>query len=357
VAKVAVMATDIRDNLRLFDAMRRSPLPTIGIAIGELGVISRVLAPRFGGFLTFASLATGRESAPGQLTAAEMRATYRFDRIGPETAIYGLIADPVAHSMSPAIHNAAFDHVGLDAVYALFKVESDPVGFVRDFEALGVRGYSVSIPHKEAVLPAVDESEPLVKRIGALNTIVFRGGRRFGYNTDYSGALQALEDAVGGETPLRGRRVAILGAGGAARALVFGALDRGARVTILNRTHDRAARLAEEAGCEAHPLADFASLPPPDVLINTTSVGMWPEVDDTPVPASNLSPGTFVYDCVFNPLDTRLLREARERGCRTLNGVDWFIGQGAAQFELWTGRPAPREVMRRAMIQGLGGRP
>jgi len=243
--------------------------------------------------------------------------------------------------------------LAIDAVYLPFQVARDPEGFMREALGFGAKGFSVSIPHKEAVVAAADEVEPLAHRIGALNTVVERNGRLYGCNTDYSGALSPLEEALEDKGGLEDKRVAILGAGGAARALAFGAKDRGARVTICNRTHERGVRLAHDVGCEAHPLEDFGALDPPDVLINTTPVGMWPEVDATPVPVDALDPGTFVYDCIFNPEETRLLREAKSIGCWTLGGVDWFIGQGAAQFELWTGRSAPRDVMRRAMVERL----
>ena len=356
IVKMAVMANDIRDNLRIFELMRAAVLPTIGICMGELGRISRILAPKFRGFLMFAAPDEGRESAPGQLTAGQLRRTYRFERIRPETTVYGLIANPAAHSLSPHIQNAGFDALDLNAVYVPFKVEGDPCVFLRDFEALGVGGYSVTIPHKEAVIAGMDEVEPLARRIGAVNTIAVRDGRFLGSNTDYSGALDALEQAMGGEAPLDGTPVAVLGAGGAARALVFGLVDRGAEVAVCNRTHERAERLARDAGCVAAPLDEFSALgPAPRVVINTTRVGMWPEVDASILPAESLRPEMFVYDAVYNPLETRLLREAREAGCRTLGGVDWFIGQGAAQFELWTGRPAPREAMRAAMVEALSG--
>ncbi|HRU04175.1 MAG TPA: shikimate dehydrogenase [Candidatus Brocadiia bacterium] len=354
IAKIAVMATDIRDNLRVFDLLRSASRPVIALCMGELGRISRILAPKFGAWGVFASVAPGQEAAPGQIAAAELRKLYRFSHISAKTDIYGLIADPIAHSLSPHIQNAAFEAAGVDAVYVPFKVEGSPAAFLRDFRALGVRGYSVTIPHKEAVMPAMDVIEPLAARIGAVNTIVDTGERFLGSNTDYRGALDALESALGGKDTLRGCTVAILGAGGAGRALALGARDRGARVTILNRTHDRGLRLANEIGCEARPLAEFADMPAPDVLINTTRAGMWPDVEETPVAAQALQPKTFVYDSIYNPIQTRLLREAAERGCRTLSGVDWFIGQGAAQFELWTGQSAPREVMRRAMLEALG---
>ena len=354
IAKIAVMANDIRDNLRIFDILRGAPIPTIGICMGELGRISRILAPKFGAYLMFASVGVGRESGPGQLTASELRGLYRFDRIGPDTAVCGLIAKPIGHSLSPHIHNAAFDAADIDAVYVPFLVQGAPADFVRDFRALGALGYSVTIPHKQAVIAAMDEVEPLVERIGAMNTVVARGGKFYGYNTDYSGALGALEKTLGGSDPLRGKRVAILGAGGAGRALAFGATDRDARVTVCNRTHARGVGLAKEVGCSAHPLAEFADLSPkPEIIINTTRVGMWPEVNETPVPAETLDAGVFVYDCVYNPVETKLLREAKARGCPTLGGVDWFVAQGAAQFERWFGVDAPRDVMRRAMVEAL----
>jgi len=359
VAKVACMARDIRDNLRMFDLLRATQHPTIALCMGELGVISRILGKKFGGFLTYASLGAGRESAPGQLSAAELAGTYRYRRIGPSTAIYGVIADPVAHSMSPAVHNAAFEEAGVDAVYVPFKVEGDVVEFVNAFRRLDVRGYSVTIPHKQAIIAAMDEVDEIARKVGALNTVVNRDGRLWGTNTDVTAALQALEDALGtgaeGQgSPLRGKRVLLVGAGGAARALAFGLSMRGARITIANRTFERGRRLADEVGAECCTLSDVGSQEA-DVVINTTSVGMHPHAEQTPVPRSALRPGMVVFDAVYNPLQTRLLREAREVGCTVISGVVWFVNQAAAQFELWTGRPAPRATMERALMQRLRG--
>ena len=186
IAKIACLARDLRDNLRIFDLLRASKHPTIALCMGELGLISRVLGRKFGNVLTYASLRAGSESAPGQITAAELRDLYRYKKIGASTAIYGVIANPVAHSMSPAIHNAAFEETGLDAVYVPLKVEADPVGFVKAFRSLDVQGYSVTLPHKEAILPAMDEVDDLARKIGALNTVVNRNGRLVGSNTDVS---------------------------------------------------------------------------------------------------------------------------------------------------------------------------
>jgi len=206
-------------------------------------------------------------------------------------------------------------------------------------------GYSVTIPHKEAVIPLLDEIEPLARRIGAVNTIVTRDGRLCGSNTDWSAAVKAIEDALPAGESLRGRRVLLVGAGGAARAIAFGLIERGCRVTIANRTKERGVRLAADVGCTCVDLAAAGSVPY-DVLVNGTSVGMHPNVDATPLAQGLLRPGALVFDSVYNPLQTRLLREARGAGCRTVDGLAMFVNQAAQQFELWTGAPAPRELMR-----------
>jgi len=350
IVKLVCMARDIRDNLRMFSLLRDTTHPTIAFCMGELGLISRVLGRKFGNFLTFAALGAGRESAPGQLSVADLRGIYRYKEIGSETTVYGVIGNPVAHSMSPAILNAAFREAGLDAVYVPFKVEGDAVEFTAAFREIDVRGYSVTIPHKRAIMAAMDELDEVAEKVGAVNTVVNREGRLFGTNTDVPGALRALEEAAGG---LCGKRVLLLGAGGAARAVAFGLKGCGAEVTIANRTHDKAVRLAEEVGCAFCAMGDVAGRDV-DVLVNTTSVGMYPKVDAMPVPREALKPGMLVFDAVYNPPETRLLREAKAAGCRTLSGIHWFVNQAAMQFELWVGLPAPRGVMERALRERLG---
>ena len=353
IAKIACMAMDIRDNLRIFDLLRRAKLPTIALCMGELGLISRILGRKFGNFLTFASMGSGQESAPGQIGAADLGNLYRYKKIGPATAVYGVIADPVAHSMSPAIHNAAFEELGLDAVYLPLRVQGDPAAFVRDFQALDVQGYSVTLPHKQAIIAAMDEVDDVVRATGAMNTVVNRAGRFLGTNTDVPAAMLALEEALGGEGALRGKRVLVVGAGGAGRAVAWGLMRRGADVAIANRTHPRAVELARELNCHCTPMEDIAGSNA-DALVNTTSVGMHPNVQETPVPASVLRAGMLVFDAVYNPPETRLLREARACGCRTVGGIAWFVHQAALQFELWTGRPAPRDLMERVIRARLG---
>jgi len=344
VVKVVTMARSLADNLAVLRVLRDARKPTIALTMGEHGHVARILGPKFGAFLVFASAGAGRESAPGQVPARDLVDLYRFRETGPDTRLYGVVANPVAHSMSPAIHNAAFRHCGVDAVYLPFRVDR-VAEFIPAWRDLPMDGYSVTIPHKEAVMPLLGEVEPLARRIGAVNTIVHRDGRLCGSNTDWAAAVKAIESGLPQGASLRGRTVLLLGAGGASRAIAFGLAEAGSRVVIANRTVERAVRLAADVGCESIDLAEVAALPY-DILVNGTSVGMHPHVDATPMEGPLLRPGSLVFDSVYNPLETRLLREAREAGCRTVDGLAMFVNQAAAQFELWTGVPAPRELMR-----------
>jgi len=362
IVKIAVTARTIMDTLPVFDLLERQgrTTPTIALAMGEAGQITRILSPRFGGFLTYAAeVFEGRErgSAPGQLTARRLREEFRYGAIGRGTALYGVIGNPVAHSLSPAIHNAAFAETGAEAVYVPLWVE-DVRTFVPAFRRVGFRGFSVTLPHKVACLDVADEVDDLARRIGAANTLYERDGRLHAANSDCAAAVAALERAFagrpGGGKSLRGRRVVVLGAGGAARAVVFGLVERGAEVVLVNRTHEKAVRLAADVGANCR-VERMERLPdtPFDALCNVTSVGMYPNVDALPVPEGVLKPEHIVFDAVYNPLETRLIRTARALGCTVVPGLDWFIGQAAVQFELWTGRPAPTDAMRRAALARL----
>ena len=370
VAKIALMANDIMDNLPLFnllrDAAREDKIPTIAICMGEAGLISRVLSPKFGGFLTFAAPTVSghlRPSGPGQISVKRLREEFRYHKITRDTAVYGVIGNPIGHSLSPAIHNAAYEETGVDAVYVPFLVK-DVRPFVPAFREIGVKGFSVTIPHKEAALHAADEVDEIARHIGAANTLYERDGKLRATNTDCEAAVGALEKGLASQAGapqgslLLNKRVVVIGAGGAARAMAFGLVERGANILIVNRTRERGERLAREAnqigpgscrseGPEALAGAEF------DILCNLTSIGMHPDVEATPVPREILRPQHVVFDAVYNPLETRLLREAREAGCTTVPGLEWFIGQAAAQFELMTGRPAPQEVMRRVATARL----
>ena len=352
IVKIAVPAERIEDNLAIFDLLRQAKRPTIALAMGEAGALSRILAGRFGAYLTFAAPDGDAGTAPGQIPLSDMLGPYRAHEIGGETRLYGVMANPVGHSLSPAIHNAAFRECGLDAVYLPLLVE-EPVSFLRRFTPLGFGGYSVTIPHKQAVIAALDEIEPLARRIGAVNTIVVRDGRLCGYNTDAVGAIQSIEEALPECMALESAHALLIGAGGLARALAFGLTDRGVSLTIANRSVERAQALAKEVDAAYVPLVEMARVRV-DLLLQTTSVGMHPNAEESVVPRDMLRRGLVVYDAVYNPLETRLLREASEAGCLTVSGLGHFINQAARQFELWTGLPAPRELMRRTMLARLG---
>lgn len=268
-----------------------------------------------------------------------------------QTRIFGIVGNPVAHSLSPAMHNAAFEALGANCVYVPFAVTDIP-GAMTGLRALGIRGVSVTIPHKRAVIDHLDSIDPIAARIGAVNTLVIDQGHIRGYNTDWLGANRALETI----TPLAGRRVLVLGAGGAARAIGFGLLEKGATVIFSNRTLARGRALARELGCDFVPPDAIGALRL-DALINATSVGMHPHVADSPVPAAFLPRITAVMDIVYAPRRTRLLAEAGQAGCRTVGGLDMLLYQGVAQFELWTGLPAPVEAMRTALAAKLKGAP
>lgn len=267
--------------------------------------------------------------------------------IDATTTVFTVLGNPVRHSLSPVMFNRAFEETGYNGVYTAFQVVRirDAMDAVR---TLGIAGASVTIPHKVAILDFLDELDPLAERIGAVNTVINRNGLLKGYNSDCSGAVQALEEIA----PLEGKKAVIVGAGGAARAIAFGLQSRGAAVTIINRSIDRGEKLANDLGAEFIPLSEI-SKGHADLLIQTTSVGMTPDTDRSPVPAALLTPDLLVMDIVYTPVETRLLQDAAAAGCRVVSGLSMFVHQAAFQFELWTGMPAPRNVMKEALMDCL----
>ena len=267
-------------------------------------------------------------------------------KITAATKLCAIIGNPIGHTLSPLVHNAAFEHLGLDYVFLAFQVEhlQDAVKGIR---ALDFKGVSVTIPHKVAVMEYLDEIETVAGRIGAVNTVVNRAGRLIGYNTDWSGAIKALED----EMVLQGKTAVVLGAGGAARAISFGLKEKGAQPVILNRTVSRAEALAAELKCRFGGMELMEKLSF-DLVINTTSVGMYPRVDGMPV-KKELLKDVLVFDTVYNPIKTRLIREAEEKGCPTIIGLKMFINQAALQFELWTGEKPPLGLMQQVASEVL----
>ncbi len=277
-----------------------------------------------------------------------------------KTGLCGVIGDPIEHTMSPAMHNAAFTQMGLDYVYVSFQVKEEELDQAIDgMRALNIRGLNVTLPHKVAVIPLLDELDPLAEKIGAVNAIANDNGVLKGYNTDASGFLQALLER--GIEP-EGKKVVVLGAGGAARAISFSLVERGVHLVILNRRLERAEELADRLSTTLNKevealelVADNLAqvLGEADILVNTTSVGMDPNISETPVPSGLLKPGLVVVDIVYNPIRTRLLREAEAVGAKTVNGVDMFVWQGALAFEIWMGAKAPVELMRAEVVRQL----
>jgi 3-dehydroquinate dehydratase/shikimate dehydrogenase len=356
VAKLAVMPGGVADVGRVLRLLEDNAagVPTIALSMGEEGVPTRVLAPKLGAFLTFASTAPGSETGPGQVPLRTMLEQYRAKRIGPATAVYGVVANPVGHSLSPVVHNAAFAALDLDAVYLPFKVD-DCRAFFQAFEPLDLRGISVTIPHKETMLPLMHEASELAAEIGAVNTVDIRDGVRRGTNTDVPAAFGAVEGAAerAGLPALAECEVLIVGAGGAGRAIAYGLKPHVRRIIVANRTLERARALAAELDVEACGLEQISGLEP-DVIVNGTSVGMWPHVDESPVPSALFRPGMVVFDAVYNPVRTKMLADAEAAGAVTAPGIDWFLNQAVAQFETWTGETAPRERMERAARECLG---
>jgi 3-dehydroquinate dehydratase/shikimate dehydrogenase len=355
VVKIATMATCPEDNLRMLEMVRAAEVPTVGICMGEIGMPTRVLCGRFGSPFTYATFHEDRVLAPGQIGWRQMRDVYRYDSITPATRIYGVIADPVAHSYSPLVHNAALAAAGIDAVYLPFRVPAEALDeFLFEAHRWPLAGLSVTIPHKEAVLRHVKRTDDMVRSIGAANTLVFSGDDVEAFNTDAEAAVESLEATLrdhGHEGLVDVNAVnsaLVLGAGGAARAVAFGLKKRKIDVTVAARTVERAKRIAAEVGCKA---VDWAARyrMPFGCVVNATPVGMHPNVNESPFEREHLRPYMVVFDTVYNPENTLLIKEARQAGCRIVSGVDMFVRQAAIQFRIWHGQPAPEKVMREAL--------
>lgn len=353
IVKIATMANTVDDNLRMIDLARNATIPTIAICMGEMGMPTRILAGRYGAPFTYATYSADRKLAPGQLNWRVMQEQYRYDTITAETQLFGVIADPVGHSHSPLIHNAALAGQEIDARYLPFQVPAEDLReFIDACPQLGIRGLSVTIPHKEAALNLMTQAEAAANGIGAVNTVIFDGNERLGYNTDYRAAMECLIAAIGAkesdEQPLRDKTALILGAGGVARAIGWGLHQKGAAVIYTSRTPERAGRLAEEIGGTPLPWKERHDVTT-DLLINATPVGMHPDLDHTPFRADALNPDTLVFETIYNPERTLLIKDARNVGCQTITGVEMFVRQAAYQYRLFTDREPPIELMRSAL--------
>jgi 3-dehydroquinate dehydratase/shikimate dehydrogenase len=362
IPKLAVRASEITDCipiLRLLERARRDGREVIAVAMGEAGLLTRVLAPALGSFLTYGSLDEEHATAPGQVTARELRDLYRVRSITGRTMVTGLVGSPVAHSLSPRMHNAAFAARGIDGVYIPFEVRDARAFLVRmahpRTRELGwnLRGFSVTAPHKGAIMEGLDSVEPSAREIGAVNTVVCEGGELRGYNTDAAAALAPLDNVL----DFNGARVAVIGAGGAARAVLWSLRERGARATVFAREVRRARAVAGKFDAESQPLAGarFGGF---DLVINATPLGTrGARESETPATARQLRGARAAYDLVYNPSETRFQREARAADCEiVVGGLAMLVAQAAAQFKLWTNDDAPLEVMQRAAEEELARR-
>ena len=352
--KIAVQANEITDCLpvfRLLDCAQREGREMIAIAMGEAGIPTRILGPSRGAFLTYGSLDAEHATAPGQISATDLRRLYRIDQINQQTEIMGLVGSPVRHSMSPQMHNAAFATCNVNAVYLPFAV-SDVSQFIRRMVhprsremEWRLRGLSVTAPHKSAIMEHLDWIEPAAREIGAVNTVVIKDDALRGYNTDAAALLTPLLNRF---RSLQDARCALIGAGGAARGALWSLRQAGASVTVFARNAERALPLAERFGVRCEQL-DGALFDGFAVVINATPLGTrGPGEDKTPAVASQLRGARLAYDLVYNPLETRFMHEAREAGCETMGGLAMLVAQAAEQFKLWTNMDAPVEVMQQA---------
>lgn len=340
--KVAAHCATLSDALRIL-ALSRDRDDVVAVPMGEAGLPARVLALGRGSALAYAS--SGEATAPGQLGVSDMRNIYRASKITRSTRIFGIVGDPVKYSQSPLMHNSGYVERGVNAVFLPFQV-TDLRDFMRSVSQLRLAGLSVTKPHKQSILPYLHRCEALSSRIGAINTVAFRGKQLFGYNTDYIGVLRALQPRL----RLRGSRILILGAGGAARAAAFALAHAGADVVICARRAARARELAD-ASCASVIQRSELRREKFDAIINATPVGMGADAR-SPLRANELN-SRVVMDMVYSPIQTPLLRAAARRGIKTISGAEMFIAQGAAQWEIWLRTRAPVKVMRHAVLRAL----
>ncbi len=345
IAKVATFANDIVDNIRMFESVKDLKTPFIAVCMGEKGELSRILYRVFGSFLTYAALDSGMESAAGQIQFSLMKDVYRADRLNRKTRILGTIGRPARYSRSFYMFNPVYEKLGLNLVHMKFEVDSLD-DFLREIRKLNPAGFSVTTPYKEQVIRHLDSMDENAGKIGAVNTISVRDSSLIGHNTDGMGAKKALLE----KTAIRGKVVVIIGAGGAAKSVAFELSMEGCRLFILNRTVERARQVAEKLGCGYGPISDLDKIEY-DILINCTTVGMSPNDGETPVPKAQLR--GVVMDVIYKPPVTRLLKEAKEAGCMTVDGLAMLLHQATGQFELWTGKKAPIEIMRESLWKSL----
>ena len=347
--KIVPTAKTLVDNVTLMRFIERMEDHSniIGICMGDAGIISRVLGLRAGSAFTFAAASIGEETGPGQIAARTLIETYRIDQVDAATKVYGVAGNPIRSSLSPIMMNTAFRRETVNAVYLALQANklSDLLKLVQE---IPIQGFSVTMPLKEEIMAHLEKTDPLSAKIGACNTVLrAQDGKLYGFNTDVAGITGPLEKRLS----LRGAKVLVLGAGGAARAAVFGLRDKGAEVFILNRTAETAQKLARQSGSKTIK-KDAVAKTAFDVIVNATPVGMTGIKAPQILEAKDLNT-KLVFDLVYNPLETPLLRLARQKGIPIITGIEMFVQQGARQFEIFTGKPAPEEEMLRVVIHSL----
>ena len=362
VVKIVTLAKSAEDNLKVLSMIpyaQKHSQKIIAMCMGLEGCISRVVAPLLGAYLSFAALDSEAQSAPGQLTVRDMRRINNLIQgnhpnksrsvhsAGQDLQNYVLLGNPVAQSLSPLMHNVALEEIGIDGRYNAFCV-SDIESALCGIKGMNIRGASLTIPYKVSVMEYLDEIDEDALNIGAVNTIVNNNGRLTGYNTDWLGLMLTIRELM----PVKDQTFVILGAGGTARAAVYGIMKEGGLPIIVNRTIAKGKEISNKFKCPFYSLAELGKIKA-DCLINTTPVGMYPHLDQTPVDATMLTGYKYVIDVIYNPLKTRLLQDAEGQGCRIVTGLDMFVHQGAEQLKLWTGKKPPRALMKKAVIERL----
>jgi 3-dehydroquinate dehydratase/shikimate dehydrogenase len=349
--KIVSTATTLYDNVLMMKFLEKNSgqHSLVGVCMGEQGIISRVLGVRAGSVFTFAAVSEDEKTAPGQVTAQELRSTYRIEQVDAATRVYGVAGDPVAQSLSPAIMNAALRRETVNGVYLALhaKTLKDLRACVRD---IPIHGLSVTMPYKTAILPYLDNTDSHTTKIGACNTVVrAQDGNLYGFNTDSAGVVRPLEQRI----TIEGARILVLGAGGAARAAIYGLKERGAEVYVLNRTFAPAQKLARSARARTLKRADLKKLSF-DVIINATPVGMG-NSQESPLNQDEIK-AHYIFEMIYDPPETRLMKLAKAAGAEVIPGVEMFVHQAARQFEIWTGKPAPWDDMLRVVTKILAER-
>jgi 3-dehydroquinate dehydratase / shikimate dehydrogenase len=350
--KIVSTASSLYDNVIMMKFLEKysHAHSLVGVCMGEQGIISRLLAVRAGSQFTFAAASPGEETAPGQIAARTLREIYRIDQVDAATRVFGVAGDPIAHSLSPLMLNTAFRRENVNGVYLALhaKTLDDLMRCVRD---IPINGLSITMPYKEQILKHLDKTDPLTTKIGACNTVVrAQDGKLYGFNTDVAGVVRPLEVRM----RLQGARILVLGAGGSARAAVFGLKERGADVYILNRTAAPAQTLAKQARAKAVNRTMLKKLEC-DVIINATPVGMEGNRDPLPLSPQEFK-ARYFFEMVYTPQETKMVKLARAKGMHVILGSEMFVQQGARQFEIWTGKPAPAAEMQRVVDFALAQR-